>query len=276
MPRLNGMELDKEGHRGCRGLMPENTIPGFLKAVEFGVSTLEMDAVVSRDNQVILSHDQWFNADITTKPNGKYILPSEEKNYNLYKMDYADIKAYDVGLKRNPAFPYQQNIAACIPKLADVIDTIEYITAQTGKKPVYYNIETKCQPSYDNIYNPPPDKFIELIMKIVMGKGIANRVIIQSFDMRTLKYLHQHYPEIKTALLVGDNALSFAEQLDKLGFVPTIYSPSYELVNSQLVKQCHDKNIRLITWTVNDKTTISRFDRMGVDGIITDYPDMFY
>ena len=275
MPRLNGMELDKEGHRGCRGLMPENTIPGFLKAVEFGVSTLEMDAVVSRDNQVILSHDQWFNADITTKPNGKYILPSEEKNYNLYKMDYADIKTYDVGLKHNPGFPYQQNIAACIPKLADVIDTIEYITAHANKKPFYYNIETKCQPSYDNIYKPPPDKFIELIMKIVMGKGIANRVIIQSFDMRTLKYLHQHYPEIKTALLVGDNALSFAEQLDKLGFVPTIYSPSYELVNSQLVKQCHDKNIRLITWTVNDKTTISRFDRMGVDGIITDYPDMF-
>src|SRR5438128_2424457 len=104
--------FDKEGHRGCRGLMPENTIPAMLKALELGVTTLEMDAVITKDGQVILSHEPFFNHEITTKADGKFIDEKEEKNYNIFKMTYAETHQFDVGLKPHPRFPQQQKLPA--------------------------------------------------------------------------------------------------------------------------------------------------------------------
>jgi glycerophosphoryl diester phosphodiesterase len=101
-------------------------------------------------------------------------------------------------------------------------------------------------------------------------------VIIQSFDFRTLQYLHQKYPAIKTAMLIeADDKRSFDEQLMDLGFTPTIYSPAYQLVNEKLIEKCHAKNMKVIPWTVNDKATIEELKMMGVDGIISDYPNLF-
>lgn len=273
----NGHQLfDKQGHRGCRGLMPENTIPAMIKALELGVTTLETDVVITADQQVVLSHEPFFSHDITTKPDGTSVSATEEKALNIYKMNYATVRLYDVGTKPFPRFPRQEKMAVYKPLLAAMIDSVEAYCIRTGRTAPAYNIETKSQPATDGIYHPAPAEFVDLILDLIHQKSIRSRVTIQSFDIRTLQYLHQKDPSISTALLIeGDHPQSFALQLKELGFLPTIYSPYFSLVDPLLVKQCKDLGIKLIPWTVNDKQKIKELREMGVDGIITDYPDLF-
>lgn len=266
--------FDKEGHRGCRGLMPENTIPAMFRAIDIGVNTLEMDAVITKDGQVILSHDPYFSAAIATKPDGTRVTAQEERSLNIYGMTYEEIQRYDVGLAINPGFKDQQKMAVAKPRLADVIDSVEAYVKRKGLKPVFYNIETKCSPKTDGQYHPAPDEFVTKLMAVINARGIGARVIIQSFDFRTLQLINSKYPSIKTAALVSDNK-GLTEHLQLLGFKPDIYSPLYTLVNPELVKQCHDQHMRILPWTVNDKAGIERLKAMGVDGIISDYPNLF-
>ena len=274
---LGGWEaFDKEGHRGCRGLMPENTVPAMLNAIGLGVTTLEMDISISKDKKVFLSHEPFFNHEITTKPDGNFITEKEERSFNMYRMNYDDIIKYDVGIKPNPRFPDQQKIKAVKPLLSDVFKAVkEYM--MTVKRPFpFYNIETKSLPATDNIYHPAPAEFVELLMAVIKENQMEEQVIIQSFDFRTLQYLHLHYPNIKTAMLVeANNRNSFRKQIKDIGFTPTIYSPEESLVIPDLIKNCHDLNMKIIPWTVNDKKKIKEFKQMGVDGIITDYPNLF-
>lgn len=269
-------EFDKQGHRGCRGLMPENTIPAMRTALDLGVTTLEMDVVITKDKKVVLSHEQWFGEEITTKPDGKYIGPREERKHNIYWMTYEEVKLFDVGMKPHPRFPSQKKMKAVKPLLSDVIDSVQAYM-MTRKRPFpFYNIETKSNPEFDAVFQPKPDEFVELLMGVIKEKGIENYVIIQSFDFRTLQYLHQKYPDIRTAMLIeADDNRSFSEQLKQLGFTPTIYSPAHEIVDERLIKKCRKENMKIIPWTVNDKTRIQELRTMGVDGIITDYPDLF-
>lgn len=274
-PQMN--ILDKQGHRGCRGLAPENTISGFLKALDLGVNTLEMDVVVTNDNLVIVSHEPFFNHEITTLPNGEFVLEANEKSLNIYKMDYAEILKYDVGQKPHPRFPQQLKMPAYKPLLSDIIETVEKYAKTNNKKLLFYNIETKSTPQTDGVFHPKPQQFVDLLMAIIFEKKIEKRVIIQSFDSRTLQYLHKIYPQIKTALLIENfDKREFSEQISDLGFLPTIYSPAFELVNQQLVAICKSKKVKLIPWTVNDIETINTLKKMGVDGIITDYPNLFF
>lgn len=269
-------DFDKQGHRGCRGLMPENTIPAMLFALGTPVTTLEMDVVITKDKKVVLSHEPFFNHEITTKPNGKYVTEAEEKGLNIYRMTYDEVKKYDVGLKPHPRFPQQQKLKAFKPLLADVIDSVNK-DMMTRRRPFpYYNIETKCLPAGDGIYHPKPDEFVELLMAVIKEKNLEDQVIIQSFDFRTLQYLHQKYPHIKTAMLIeDDDKRGLEEQLKDLGFNPSIYSPHFSLVNSGLLDKCHEKNIKVIPWTVNEKNKIEELKKMGADGVISDYPDLF-
>jgi glycerophosphoryl diester phosphodiesterase len=268
--------FDKEGHRGCRGLMPENTIPAFLKALDLGVTTLEMDAVITKDSQVLISHDPYINYEFSLGPNGQTLTMADQKQLNIYKMTYAETQQYDVGSKYYPRFPQQQKIIVHKPLLSSVIDSVEAYIQQHHLPSVQYNIETKITDSTDGIYHPDPATFVQLIMQVVEQKGIASRVIIQSFDIRTLQYLHEHYPTMKTALLVEPPiTLNFAAQLKQLGFIPTIYSPDYTMVTPLLVKQCHDMDIALIPWTVDDLPTMQKLKNMGVNGLISDYPNLY-
>ncbi len=275
-PLGGGGAFDKQGHRGCRGLMPENTIPAMINAIGLGVTTLEMDISISKDKKVLLSHEPFFNRDITTKPDGSYISQNELRSYNLYKMNYDEIIRYDVGMKPHPLYPKQEKLKAVKPLLADVFKAVkEYM--MTAKRPYpLFNIETKCLPQGDDIYHPKPAEFVELLMKVITENQMEDYVTIQSFDFRTLQYLHQHYPKIKTAMLIeADNKSSFRKQIKDIGFTPTIYSPEAALVTPELIKDCHDLNMKIIPWTVNDKNKIEEFKKMGVDGIITDYPNLF-
>ncbi len=271
-----GVDFDKQGHRGCRGLMPENTIPAMLKAIDLGVTTLEMDVVITKDKKVLLSHEQWFGQEITTKPDGTYMGAREERKYNIYWMTYEQTKDFDVGMKPHPRFPQQQKMKVTKPLLSDVIDSVNK-DMMTRRRPFpYYNIETKTNPEFDGVFQPKPDEFVELLMAVIKEKGIEDRVIIQSFDFRTLQYLHKKYPGIKTAMLIEDfDKRSLDEQVKALGFIPTIYSPAFSLVNEKLLSSCHKQNMKVIPWTVNDKAKIEELKKMGVDGIITDYPNLF-
>jgi glycerophosphoryl diester phosphodiesterase len=273
---MNLPAFDTEAHRGGRGLMPENTIASMLNGLALGVTTLEMDAVITKDKQVILSHEPFFNHEITTRPDGSFIEEKEEKQYNVYSMEYARTQQYDVGLKPHPRFPRQQKISAHKPLLSQVIDSAEAF-ALTHRRPApFYNIETKTQPLTDNVFHPAPEEFVSLLMKVIESKKISDRVIIQSFDPRTLQIVHRDYPGIKTALLVEDfDKRSVDEQLKQLGFIPSIYSPACNLINDALMKACHHKGMKVIGWTVNTKEEIARLKQLGIDGIISDYPDLF-
>src|SRR6266404_157379 len=196
-PKADSAVFDRQGHRGCRGLMPENTIPAMIKALDLGVTTLEMDIAITKDKKPVLSHDPWFAREITTKPDGTYMGENEERKFVIYWMSYEQVKTFDVGMKPNPRFPRQQKMKVVKPLLADVIDSCEKHATATGRALPYYNIETKTDPQLDSVFHPMPVEFVDLLMSVINEKGIKDRVIIQSFDFRTLKYLHQKYPEMK-------------------------------------------------------------------------------
>ena len=273
---LEAKTFDKQGHRGCRGLMPENTVAAMIKAIDLGVTTLETDAVITKDKKVVLSHEPFFNHELATKPDGTPVKEAEEKGLNIYRMDYAEVKKYDVGLRPHPRFPKQEKIAAHKPLLSEMIDSVEAYCLANKKPLPQYNIETKSQPKTDGEYHPAPAEFVELLVAVILDKKITERVTIQSFDIRTLQYIHEHYPAFKTALLVEDfDKKAFALQLKDLGFIPTTYSPAFSLVTPLLVKQCKDAGIILLPWTVNSIEKIKELKSLGVDGVISDYPDLF-
>jgi glycerophosphoryl diester phosphodiesterase len=272
----NTIAFDMEGHRGCRGLMPENTVPAMLKALELGVTTLEMDVVFTSDKQAILSHEPFFNHEITTKPNGASVTETEEQTYNIYHMTYAATQTFDVGMKPHPRFPDQQKLAATKPLLSTVIDSAETYAKTHNRALPFYNIETKTTAFTDDVYHPGPAEFVELMMKVINDKKINSRVIIQSFDVRTLQYLHTKYPAMKTALLIEDfDKQDLDLQLNILGFTPDIYSPDDKLVTPELISRCHAKNIRVIPYTVNKLEKMQKLKDMGVDGLISDYPNLY-
>lgn len=274
MPALPA--FDKQGHRGCRGLMPENTIPAMLHAVDIGVTTLELDVVITKDLQVVLSHESWMSHEITTKPRSGYVTQQEEKVLNIFRMTYEEVQQFDVGMKPHPRFPQQIKMAASKPLLRTVFDTVAvHVRAQKLPQP-FFNIETKSLPVGDNTYHPTPDVFMDLLMAVIREKKMEPWVTIQSFDFRTLQYLHKNFPRIRKAMLIEDNdGRTLQQQLNALGFVPTIYSPHYSLVTPELLDACRAKGMKLIPWTVNTKEEIERLRKLGVDGIITDYPNLF-
>ena len=267
--------FDIQGHRGCRGLMPENTIPGFIKGLDVGASTLEMDIAISKDNKVIVSHSPFFNHVITTKPNGTPVLQSEEQGLILYKMYYTDIKKYDVGSRGNPSFPQIQKMNVSIPLLSRVFDSTEAHARNTQRDLPYYNIEIKSYAPWDNYYYPPVNTYSDLLMAVILQKNISNRIIIQSFDVRALKYMHLKYPSIKLALNIdnlGNKTLS--DTLTSLGFTPYMLSINYANVNGALVLECKTKGIQIIAYTVDDLGEMKRLKLLGLNGIITDYPNV--
>lgn len=262
------------GHQGARGIMPENTIPGMIKALDLDVNVLNMGVVISKDEQVVLSHEPYFNNEISTRPDGKPITFKDEKTYNMFKMNYAEIKKFDVGSKVHKRFPGQMKLNVYKPLLEEVIDSVEaYVKVNKLPKPIY-NIETSLIRKGDGVFQPDASVFIERIMEIVKAKKLTKRVVIQSIDLRPLQYLHEHYPSIKTSLMV-DEKQDFEDGIKALGFTPTYYSPYFVLVGKGLVDRCHAAGVKIIPWTVNTAKDMRYLINLGVDGLITDYPNQY-
>jgi len=261
-----------QGHRGARGLYPENTIPSFIAAVKSGVDTLEMDVVISKDKRVVVSHEPWMNPAFCTRPDGAPVEENSSGKYNLFNMTYAEISKYDCGIRGNTEFPLQKRIASHKPLLREVIIAVdEYVTINQLSK-MHYNIEIKTEEGMDGIFNPDPENFVELVLAEIKGGDVVTRCNLQSFDVRILQEIKRKIPGIKLALLV-ENADGLQSNLDRLGFTPNIYSPDYNLSDTTLIKDVHARGMQIIPWTVNEITEMQKLIEWGVDGIITDYPD---
>ena len=264
--------FDLQGHRGARGLRPENTIPAFIAALDSGVTTVELDLAVSRDKQIVVSHDPWMSATFCLNPDGSEISPKEEKSLRIYEMDYDQVSLFDCGSKGNEDFPEQVRMKVAKPLLKDVLIAVEHHIKSYLLYEVDYNIEIKTTPAGDNTLHPTPEVFSDLVYNLVDQYIPLNRLVIQSFDMRVLKYWHKKYPGIRLSLLI-ENTRSVDANLRTLGFTPNIYSPNFKLLTKQKVDYIKSLKMRVIPWTVDEIDDMNRMLEWKVDGFITDYPN---
>lgn len=265
-------KFDIQGHRGARGLRPENSIPAFLVALDSGVTTIELDLAVTNDKQLVVSHEPWMSAAICTTPEGNSFDARDEKKHNIYKMTYEQVRQWDCGSKGNERFPEQQKMTVTKPLLSEVIVAVENHIKNFSRYEVDYNIEIKTLPEDDNKFHPKPEVFSDLVYNLVDQYLPLDRVVIQSFDFRVLKYWHEKYPDVRLAALV-ENKKTVDENLTALGFAPSVYSPYFQLLSKDDAKNLHERKIRVIPWTVNEESDMLSLKGMDVDGFITDYPD---
>ncbi|KPM50183.1 glycerophosphodiester phosphodiesterase family protein [Jiulongibacter sediminis] len=270
-------DFEIQGHRGSRGLMPENTIPAFIRAIDEGVQTLELDVVISKDKKVVVSHDPFFNPEISTGPDG--IPLTEETQNNLYQLTYKEIKQFDVGLRGNPNFPEQQKMAVHKPLLKKMIKKAEKYAKKKGVAPLNYNIELKSLPEEYNKSQPEVDEFSDLVHDVIFQLIPSERVTIQSFDFNVLRYWFSRiqageYEKPALSALIepyDDNDIDL--NLNKLGFKPDVWSPYFLHLNEEKVEKLHQLGIKVIPWTVNKIKDMKSVKAIGCDGLITDYPN---
>lgn len=286
--------LDLQGHRGARGLLPENTLPAFARALELGMTTLELDCAITRDGVIVVSHDSSLNPDITRGPDGEWLA---NEGPVIWHLTYDELKRYDVGRIRPGSayalrFPRQQPVdGARIPKLAEVFA----LAQNAGRGPVRFNIETKLSPLAPE-RTPAPDDFARRLIAEIRAHGMASRVTIQSFDWRTLQVVQREAPEIPTVYLTAQQ--DFMDNIRAKeaaspwtaglhisrfgGSIPrmvkaaggAVWSPYYREVTRENLAEAHALGLKVVVWTVNREADIRRMIELGVDGIISDYPDL--
>ena len=252
--------VDVQAHRGGMGLMPANTIEAMKHALDLGVNTLELDLQLSRDGKVVVSHDS-------------YIMDGGSRKY-LFNLDYEEIRRYDIGSSPDPAWPERKCIAAGIPLLEELIDSVEAYTREKGYSPVRYNIEIKTEHSNgEGVIRPIYHDFVDACARIFLSKHLDDRLVVQSFDHRALNFMNEKYPEFKLSYLVSVGSGDFDTFMSRLRFVPAWLSPHYSLVNEELVRKCREKGMRIVTWTVDAPQDMQRMIDLDVDAVITNYPD---
>ena len=269
----NQTPIDLQGHRGARGLYPENTIPAFLYALKLGVTTLEMDVVINAEGHVVVSHEPWMSAKICTHPDGRIVNEDDEKSLRIFTMTDEDLAGYDCGSRGHPDFPGQKAMPVAKPLLSAVFQAVALQELESGRAPVLFNIEIKSRAEGDHIFHPEVTEFATALYKVVSEHGVVDRTSIQSFDVRALEAMHDIDPHASIVLLV-DNHDGLDKNLAKLSFTPRIYSPDYRLLDEAQIKNAHSRDIQVIPWTINDAKTMRELVKMGVDGLITDYPDL--
>ena len=260
-------DFDLQGHRGAVGLFPENSIIGFVETVKLGVTTLEMDVVITKDNKVVVSHEPWISNKKCIDIRGNDIS-DDILSENIFLMTYDEIKNFDCGTLPNPYHSNQKKISVVKPLLVEVISRVE----EVSQSKIRYNIEIKSQISSEQIFHPKFNEFVDLVVHDIKSKNIEDRVTIQSFDFRVLKYLKNQYPSFKISMLVNES-YDYSDILDDLGFYPDIYSPNFQNLTHEIVKKIQEKKIRIIPWTVNSIDDLVKILEWDVDGIISDYPD---
>ena len=267
-------QSEVHGHRGCRGLRPENTLSAFLHALALGVDVIELDVVISSDNQVVVSHEPWLNPLICLDPDGHIIALAEAKQHNLHQMPYATIRRCDCGQLRHPNFPEQVSEPAHKPLLSEVLAALEAAVLTLGRAPVGYSIELKSSPEGDHIFHPAPPEFLALVLAELTAAQVLSRTTLLCFDLRILRLAHQLRSDVATCLLVEDD-LPWASSIRSLGFTPTTFGPDFTSVTAGSVHALRTDfpGLRLVPWTVNDRADMQRLLALGVDGLTTDYPN---
>lgn len=267
---LSASAFDWQGHRGARGLYPENTVGAMREALSYPiVTTLELDVVISKDGEVVVSHEPWMSEEICLDASGN---PVKEKAVNLFQLTAAEIAEYDCGTKPHPRFPQQKKIKAHKPVLKDLLADINKTHPN-----IPFNIEIKSLPADEKAgFQPDVKTFTDKVIATIKSQIDLSRVHIQSFDWRVLKYLKSKYPLVKTVALTEDEKFSPKTVLSALGFIPTVFSPYYKNLTKPLVSEFQRNGMKVIPWTVNEPAEMRLMINMGVDGIITDYPNKIF
>lgn len=287
------MGFDLEAHRGGRALLPENTLPAFANALSMGVNTLELDVGVTADGEVVVSHERHLNPDITRDASGAYIAPPGTP---FVKLRLAEIRTYDVGQIRPDSsyakqFPDQRAVPGTrIPTLGELFALVR----KSGNTRVRFNIETKIDPDHPD-ETLDPQAFVTKLLGLIEAEGFSDRVMIQSFDWRTLLLVQQQAPRIPTVYLTLQRGSAPTIARDKAtnwtaGFSPAdhggslprtikaaggaIWSPYFGDVTTALVTEAHAAGLRVVVWTVSKREDMTRMIEMGVDGIISDRPNL--
>jgi glycerophosphoryl diester phosphodiesterase len=290
---LSSAAFDLQGHRGARGLLPENTLPSFQKALDLGVDTIECDMAVTSDGVVVIYHDLWLNPDITRGPDGKWL---EQRGPAIAELTFTELQKYDVGrIKPGTAyaaqFPDQVPVdGARIPRLSDLFDLVK----KSGNAKVNFDCETKVNPFQRAATRDPAD-FTRLAIAEIRKAGMAERTMVQSFDWSTLQQIQKEAPEIRTMYLnnqrsvdarrgnsPGSPWLAGFDPSEHGGSVPRavkaaggrIWAPDHQTLTPKSLAEARSLGILVIPWTVNAPETIRKLLDMGVDGIISDRPDL--
>ena len=266
-------DFDWQGHRGARGIYPENSIPAFLFALDQGVNTLELDVVITADLQVVASHEPFLSHEICLDIDGEVIKEEDVSRFNIFQMTYRELAKFDCGTKKHPHFPEQQSVQVHKPLLSEIIEAAELHALETNRPAANYNIEIKSRPEWDGQYHPAVSDYVDLVIAVAKKSGVLDRVSIQSFDKRVLLYLHHLSADVRLVLLEEDTR-NPSVHIDELGFLPDVYSCYYRKVDKELVDYCHAQGMKVIPWTVNERNDMKRLIEFGVDGIITDYPNL--
>lgn len=258
------------GHRGSRGLEPENSLPAFAEALELGAGGLEMDLFITKDGQVVVTHDATISHRLCVRPEGSPLGEQESERLKIHQLKLEEIRPYDCGSKPNPLFPEQENTETHIPLLGDVLEAA--CRHARVDEPLQFLLEIKSDPATDNIYHPEPHYYVKRVLEVVAEKNMQQQATIISFDKRSLKEARKQNREIRIGMSLTD-AGQLQTELDALGFTPDLICPLFTQLNDGLINFARDHNIALIPWTVNEEEDIRKMIAMEVDGIITDYPD---
>ncbi len=283
--------FDLQGHRGARGLLPENTLPAFRKALELGVDTIECDMAITKDDVVVIHHDLWLNPDTTRGPDGKWL---ESRGPAIRELTFEELQRYDVGrlkpgTKYAQDFPDQQPVDGTrIPRLSDLFDLVK----KSGNDKVGFDCETKVSPLEPDA-TIAPEAFARRVVAEIRKHGMAARTMVQSFDWRTLQVIQKEAPEIRTMYLTSPRTIARVNATtpspwlagfwpDVHGSVPRavkaaggkIWAPNQTYLTPELLAEARSLGIVVIPWTVNDPAMMDKLLGMGVDGIISDRPDI--
>ncbi|MSP34835.1 MAG: glycerophosphodiester phosphodiesterase [Limnohabitans sp.] len=294
VPVMAEKTIDLQGHRGARGLLAENTLSSFSAALQSGVTTLELDVVVTQDNVLVIHHDPALNPDITRDAQGKFL---KSRDFGIRQMTFQQLQSYDVG-QINPTTQYGKIFSSQksqdgirVPRLKDLFEMVK----MGGHQQVKFAIETKITPQRPD-QTPEPEKFVELLLQEIQQYGLEDRVQILSFDWRTLQIIQRMAPKLPTVyitaqLAVLDNlAIKSGQpsewtagfQYAKYGSVPkmikaaggTHWSSFWRELDAQKVREAQELGLKVIAWTVNDRQTMGQMLDLGVDGLVTDRPDI--
>lgn len=262
------------GHRGCRGLRPENTIPAFLHAVALGADVLELDVIISADRQVVVSHEAWPSALYCSAPDGAPVQPSQELDYNFFRLPYASIKEFDCGLCPHPDFPEQRLQAAHKPLLSAVVKAADQLAQQLGRPLPKYSVELKSTRDGDHLLHPEPQVFVELVLAVLGAAHVLPRTTLLCFDTRLLQVTRRTCPGLRLCLLV-EESFRIAGIFDALGFIPEVVGPDFSLLTMPQVLQFYEAypGVELVPWTINATADLQQVLRWPLAGITTDYPD---